>query len=424
MGRFDRDDYIFKNRDVLNPEYEPDELEERDDELDEYATVLRPVIKGWNPNNIFVYGDTGNGKTLTTHVILDELYEASEQYDDVNLNIIELNCTNTRSSYQVAIHLVNEIRKPEREKEPLTTVLSDRETLSETGYQAKRVYNELFRDLNDIGGTILIVLDEIDNIGNDDALLYELPRAQTHHNVEAKLGVIGISNDYQFRRNLSAKVRDTLCEEELFFSPYTADELGRILHQRIEHALFDGTVGTGVISLCSAFAANDTGSARQAIQLLRRAAQMAENDALGDAQNTPQITETHVRQADTDLQKEQVVKGMHDLTSHARYLLLAVTHLEAEGETPVRTKHIVARYRSVAKDFGSEPLKRRGAHDHLSKLNMKSIIRLVDTGGRGNFNAYELDVSLVSAIDALESEFGELNSLREKARRYINQSTI
>ncbi|WP_254547415.1 hypothetical protein [Halomarina pelagica] len=47
---------------------------------------------------------------------------------------------------------------------------------------------------------------------------------------------------------------------------------------------------------------------------------------------------------------------------------------------------------------------------------MKSIICLVETGGRGNFNAYELDVSLGSAIDALESEFGELDVLREKAK--------
>jgi cell division control protein 6 len=53
---------------------------------------------------------------------------------------------------------------------------------------------------------------------------------------------------------------------------------------------------------------------------------------------------------------------------------------------------------------------------------MKLIICLVDTGGRGNFNAYELDVSLLSAIDALEAEFGELDVLREKARRYTNQS--
>nr|WP_254547416.1 AAA family ATPase [Halomarina sp. BND7] len=179
MSRFDRDDYIFRDQDVLDTGYEPEELEERDDELDAYANALRPVIKGWNPNNIFVYGDTGIGKTVTTHAILKDLYEASEQYDDLGLNIIELNCTNTTSSYQVAIHLVNEIRKPEDEKEPLTTVTTRREPMSETGYQAKRVFNELYKDLNDIGGTILIVLDEIDSIGDDDALLYELPRAHT-----------------------------------------------------------------------------------------------------------------------------------------------------------------------------------------------------------------------------------------------------
>lgn len=420
MGLFDRDDYIIRDRDILDPEYEPEDLEERDEEVTEYASHLRPVVKGWTPNNLFIYGDTGIGKTVVTRHVIRELLDSTAQYDDINLNVVELNCTNTSTSYQVAVHLVNEIRKDDSEKEPLTTVSSCRPTMSETGYQSKRIYNELYKDLNDIGGTILIVLDEIDNIGNDDEILYELPRARTHHNLNAKLGVIGISNDYQFRRDLNAKVKDALCEEELYFEPYDAKELQNILTKRAEPALFDDTLDDGVISLCAAKAAGDSGSARQAIRLLRKSAELAEQDAIENDREELRITESRVHDADTAIQKEEVVEGMHDLTNHGKYLLLTVANLVAEGNTPARTKYIYERYQDICEEFGGSPLQRRGAHDHISKLNMKSIIRLVDTQGeRGNFNKYELDVALESALDALESDeaIGDLDALRETARK-------
>jgi len=48
------------------------------------------------------------------------------------------------------------------------------------------------------GGTILIVLDEIDGLDEDeDDLLYEIPRAVSQGNAtECKPGIIGVTNDY------------------------------------------------------------------------------------------------------------------------------------------------------------------------------------------------------------------------------------
>jgi len=132
MGRFNRESFIIQDKDVLRDDYQPETLEERDEELDEYAAALRPVIQGWQPNNVFLYGVTGVGKTAATHDLLEELQASAEEYDDVDLNVIELNCTGCTTSYQVAVNLVNEIRSPSH---PLTTVSSTREPMSETGYQ-------------------------------------------------------------------------------------------------------------------------------------------------------------------------------------------------------------------------------------------------------------------------------------------------
>lgn len=152
--------------------------------------------------------------------------------------------------------------------------------MSETGYQQKRIFNELYTDLEAIGGTILIVLDEIDTIGSDDDILYELPRARSNYRLDVKLGVIGISNNFKFRDNLTPKVKDTLCEEEILFPPYDAPDLQNILRKRADSALYEGVLEDDVIPLCAAFAAQDSGSARQALRLFRKAAEIAEEEAL------------------------------------------------------------------------------------------------------------------------------------------------
>ncbi|MFC7166066.1 hypothetical protein ACFQLZ_10245 [Halospeciosus flavus] len=137
-----------------------------------------------------------------------------------------------------------------------------------------------------IGGTHLFVLDEIDHLNDPDALLYEFPRARANGHIEtAKVGIIGISNNYTFRNSLSSKVKSTLMEQEIAFSTYDAGELQTILRDRAERAFIDGVCEQSALSACAAFAAKDDGSARQAIDLLREAADAAQKADDGTISN-------------------------------------------------------------------------------------------------------------------------------------------
>jgi cell division control protein 6 len=53
---------------------------------------------------------------------------------------------------------------------------------------------------------------------------------------------------------------------------------------------------------------------------------------MGDGE--AKITEEHVRDAEHQIQRQQVVEGMHSLTRQGQYVLLTVCQLAAEGETP------------------------------------------------------------------------------------------
>ena len=402
MRRFERKQNIFRNKDALGESYQPDQIEERDEEIEEYMDALQPVVDGWEPNNIFLYGNTGVGKTAVTDYLLDRLQDDVADYDDVDLSVISVNCKTLNSSYQVAVELVNKLRPAGGE-------------ISSTGYPQQTVFKKLYEELEAIGGTILIVLDEVDSIGDRDELLYELPRARANNNLDStKVGVIGISNDFKFRDQLDPRVQDTLCERELQFPPYDAPELENILESRAEIAIAEGAVEQGVLNFCAALAARNSGSARQALDLLRLAGEMAEN------READLIERDHVEAARSRLEQERVEEGMRELTTHGRLALLAVISKAAKNGTPSRTREIYEEYTALCDSSGTDSLAQRSVHNHLSDLRMLGILSAYEnrSGSRGNYYSYELDVPFTSAIEAMSDVLRlerEIETIREIA---------
>lgn len=385
MAGFERNRSIFTNKDALGESYQPDDLEERDEEIAEYIDALQPIVDGWEPNNIFVYGNTGVGKTAVTEYLLRMLEADVEAYDDVDLSVLSLNCNTLTSSYQVAIAMVNALRESGDE-------------LSATGYPQQTVFSKLYSELEALGGTVLVVLDEIDSIGDRDELLYELPRARANGYLEAtSVGVIGISNDLQFRDQLDPRVQDTLCERELQFPPYEAPELTNILGSRAEVALRGDAYEEGVLNLCAALAARDSGSARQALDLLRLAGETAESV---DAEA---IEEGHVEDARRKLDAERVEEGMRELTVHGKLVLLAVVSKTAKSVTPCRGREVYEEYQRLCNRARTDPLVQRSVNNHLADLRMFGILEATEnrSGSRGNYYSYDLNVPFESALEAM-----------------------
>ncbi len=90
--------------------------------------------------------------------------------------------------------------------------------------------------------------------------------------------MIGVSNDLKFTEFLDPRVKSSLGEEELIFPPYDAEQISDILKQRAKMAYNDGVLGEMVIPLCAAFAAQEHGDARRALDLLRVSGEIAERE--------------------------------------------------------------------------------------------------------------------------------------------------
>ena len=407
MSYFEQDTTIFENQDVLRDDYQPTQFGERDEELEAYKAALQPVVDGAQPRNIFIYGKTGVGKTAVTTFLLNKLQEdVEEHYPEINLSTVLLNCNGLTSSYQVAVHLVN-------------TLAGTDDQIPPTGLPARTVYERLYEEINRRAGTVLIVLDEIDSIGNDDDLLYELPRARSNNYVtESKPGIIGISNDFSFRDTLSPKVEDTLCEREIHFPPYDALELQNILNRRAELAFYEGVLDDDVIPLCSALAAKDRGSARQALDLLFEAADITRQN------DDERVTVEHVREAQQVLEEKKIQECMRELTMHGHLVLCAIVSLGVNGETPTRSQRINERYQQLCEQIDEDPLSLRSVHNHLNDLLMLGILDADErnTGRQGGsyFN-YRLAVPIGSALDALDDIYQhsqiDVDHLRRVATR-------
>lgn len=364
---FVRDKTIFAEENALRDSYQPDDLVEREEELAAYQDALQPVINGARPKNIFLYGQTGVGKTIATDLIMESLLESQEQYPDLDLEVVKLVCKSLSSSYQVTAHLVNEFRPPEEQIKP-------------TGYPTGMINGMLWDHLNELDAThCLIILDEIDAIGNDDDILYELPRCNDNDNVtETQVGVIGISNDFTFRDNLSARVKDSLCDEEIHFPPYDANELRTILQDRAETAFIDTrrsadriestTLSGGVIQLAAARAAQDSGSARQALKLLYKAGDLARSAG------EDEVREEHIREADSIIEKNKVRDELERLPTQSKLTLYALLQLDYEGATPAKRNAIYERYTIAAERIESDVKSDRTVHDRLSQLTLKGFL--------------------------------------------------
>ncbi len=385
---------IFSDKSILNESYQPETILEREEEIDAYRHALKDVLFGREPENIMIYGKAGLGKTAVTKYMMDALdEEIIERGEATDLFIHKRNC-NGRTLFMLVRSLVNELLPDTASNFP------------KRGLGTGDAFDKLYSQLDRLGGTHLFVFDEIDHLQDSNTLLYELSRAQSNDHInEAYIGIIGISNNYTFRKSLSSKVKDTLRETEISFSPYDANELATILETRAEKAFIEDTVDQSAISCASAFSAQDAGNARQAIDLLRVGGEVAERQ--GDST----LIDDHIEDAREIVKRGRLENRIRDQTDHAQYILEAVAILESDDETPVRSKAIQSHYEQVAKANATNPLTTlKSIQDHLSELHMLGFLtRYERNEGRngGVYHEYELDLDAETVIDVRKQIEGE-----------------
>lgn len=378
---------IFKNRDYLMPDYVPDELPHREEQIKKVASILAPLYRGEKPNNIFIYGLTGTGKTAVTKFVLSNLHRKFPE----KFRYIYINTRQSDTPYRILADLLEALSI----KVPFT------------GLSIAELYRRLIKVLNEYNLPIVIVLDEIDAFikkYNDD-ILYRLSRINSEIN-KSKVSIIGITNDVKFVDSLDPRVKSSLGEEELVFPPYNADELEDILRKRAQMAFNNGVVSDNVIKLCAALAAREHGDARRALDLLRVAGEIAER--LRDSK----VKEEYVYMAKTEIERDRVHDIILTLPFHSKLVLAAVVLKSNDGDI-LTTGAVYEEYLSLTRKLGIEAITQRRVSDILNELDMVGILtaKVVNRGRYGKTKEIKLAVDkniVVKTLLESDSRFADI----------------
>lgn len=286
---------LLKDERFLYPEFVPERLPFREAEIDSLVFALQPVLKGRKPQNVFVHGRSGTGKTATVKFVLNELHQYSDRAKSLYVNCFQLN---TRHSILTQIANFLGDATPRR------------------GIATDEAYAKVVEALKSADFTPLVVLDEADQLLHEkeaSKLFYDLLRVVEFG--KARFGLVFISNHPEFIEMLDDRVKSSLAQQTVSFEPYSPQQLKEILSQRAGYAFHSGALGPEVIGVAAAHAAKSGGDARIAIECLLRAGREAER------QNARSVEVSHLKSVFSEVDSRALQKAFSYLSQAERKIL-------------------------------------------------------------------------------------------------------
>ncbi|MFZ2071836.1 MAG: ORC1-type DNA replication protein [Halobacteriota archaeon] len=363
---------IFANKEVLRPTYIPEKLPHRERQIKNLADILSAALRDETPSNVVIYGKTGTGKTATVKYVSKELEGMGKKMGSKCV-MIYINGEIFDTQYRVFAYLARIFNK----------------NVPMIGWPTDMVYSEFKAGIDTDKRCVIVILDEVDRLATkSDGVLYNLSRINSELN-NARVSMIGISNDLTFTELLDPRVRSSLGEEEIIFLPYDAHQLQDILSERAEIAFNASTLDEGVIPLCSAFAAQEHGDARRALDLLRVSGEIAERA------NSRTVTEEHVRQASDRIETNSIVEVVKTLPMQSKIVLNSVLLLHKErNRKRFSSGEVYIMYRKSCNQLDMEPLTQRRVTDLVAELDILGLISavIVSKGRYGRTKEISLSV--------------------------------
>ncbi len=372
---------LFLNKKVLQSNYTPSSIIHREEQINYIAGILAPMLRLEKPSNLFLYGITGTGKTVVTKYVTSQIIKIAKE-KNLPIKIAYINCKLKRvadTEYRLIVQLAKEF---------------DLE-IPATGLPTDEVYKIFLKHIDEEKKLVILILDEIDQLVKKagDEILYNLTRINSElKNVE--LSLIGISNDLSFMDGVDPRVKSSLSEEELVFSPYNAIQIQDILRQRSNIAFKENTIKEGVIEKCAAYAAREHGDARRALELLRVAGELAER------KGEIEIKLEHIDEAEDKIEKDKILEVTKTQPKQSQLALLAILTISEKIDEPIFTGDVYEVYKEFCKSISLKHLTQRRISDIIVELDMLGIInaKVVSKGRYGRTKEIKVTIPQTNVL--------------------------
>ncbi len=366
---------LFRNKQILQYNYNPGDILHRDEQIELIASILAPCLLGEKPSNLFIYGKTGTGKTLSIQHVAGELKKRTE-----GLNILRIEYLNCKlkkvadTEYRIFAELIKKLGGD----------------VPVTGLPTDEVYRRFIDELGKMDEKLFIlILDEIDQAVKkiSDNFLYNLTRLNSELD-NIQICVVGVSNDLRFLDMIDQRVKSSLSEEELVFPPYNALQLQDILKKRADESFKPNVVNDGVIAKCAAFAAREHGDARRALDLLRVAGELAEREA------NKKIRIEHIDSANNKIERDKILDIIETEPKQFQLVLHSIFLLSEKNNGAIFTGDVYMYYQELCRKVKCDILTQRRVSDILAEFDMLGLInaRVISKGRQGRMREIKLAI--------------------------------
>lgn len=291
-------------RNLLHVSTVPDSLPCRENEFSQIFLALESAINAETGSCIYVSGTPGTGKTATVREVIAQLQLRCQDGELSEFSFIEIN----------GMKLIN----PLEAYETLWAEISGQRVSSAN---AVNLLEKEFKTHNPNRAPVLVLMDEMDQlVTKSQGVMYNFFNWPTFSN--SKLVVVAVANTMDLpERMLSNKISSRLGLTRIQFPGYTHDQLREIIESRL--ASIEGTiVETDAIEFASRKVASVSGDARRALDICRRAVELAQVDGPDGAGQPVQIS--HIKQAIDETTSSLVFVYLQGLPLACKIFLSAV----------------------------------------------------------------------------------------------------
>ncbi|OMH78493.1 Origin recognition complex subunit 1, partial [Zancudomyces culisetae] len=248
----------------------------RDNECTTVLIYLQELLEAESSGCLYISGVPGTGKTATVMRAIDLLCESRSENEINDFEFVSINGMKLTDPHQFYVKLWQSISHNNSKVTTMRAV----QLLDE--YFSQPV---LARGRPKKGMTVLLV-DELDVlVTKSQTVLYNLFEWSTR--ATSQLIVISIANTMNLpERMLHHKISSRLGLKRLNFMPYTHDQLAHIVLSRIDNSpVFD----RDAVQLCARKISAVSGDARRALEICRRAVEIAEAEYKQSIKTNPTL---------------------------------------------------------------------------------------------------------------------------------------
>lgn len=256
------DETLFRDPEVFEFDYVPEQFQFRENQMRELAFQIRPGLRGGRPLNSICKGLPGTGKTTSVRKLFSEIEETTKK-----LVPVYINCQIDNTKFAIFSRIY---RKLTGHLPPAS------------GTSFKQLFDAIGRILAKDEVVLLVALDDANYLLYENEInkvLYTLLRA--HEAYEGiRIGVIVIISDLDvdLPRAVDARVASVFRPTEIYFPPYEEGEIREIIQARVMQGLYPGVLPDEMLALVVG-QTQKSGDLRVGIDLLKRATLSAERAA-------------------------------------------------------------------------------------------------------------------------------------------------